>query len=219
MKKSFAVIGLGRFGSCVARELAKNSPDVLAIDIIVENVEKIADVISNCAVCDSTKKKDLQELGMQSIDHAIVAIGNNLEASILTTINLKALGVKEITVRADEAEHRDVFITLGATNVIIPEEASAVSLANRIVSDGILDYYNVKGEYSIVQLIVSKDFESRSLIDLGVRQKFSVSIVGIIRNNVFIIPQGTDVIAADDILLVLGQKQKLKKFNSFVNGE
>ena len=90
MKKSFVVIGLGRFGSSLARELAKTSDDILAMDINPDNVQKVADFVSNCAICDSTNKKDLQALGVASADHAIVAIGNNLESSIITTINLKA---------------------------------------------------------------------------------------------------------------------------------
>ena len=142
-KKSFAVIGLGRFGYSVARELANNNADILAIDKSEENVNEVADFINNCAICDSTRKKDLEDLGFKSIDHAIIAIGNNLEASILTTINLKALGVKEITVRVDDSEYKEIFKTLGATGVIIPEEASAISLANRIISDTILDYYKI----------------------------------------------------------------------------
>ncbi len=219
MKKSFAVIGLGRFGSCVAKELAKTNEDVLAIDRNTDNVTKIAEFINNCAICDSTNKKDLQAVGMSSIDHVIVAIGNNLQSSILTTINLKSLGIKEITVRVDDAEYQEVFKTLGATNVIIPEEASAISLAHKIVSNSILDYYNVRGDHSIVQLKVKEDYDPKSLIELSVRQRFSISIIGIIRSNQFIMPQGTDKIMPKDILLVLGQNTKIRKFDSFINGD
>lgn len=215
--KSFAVIGLGRFGYSVARELANNNADILAIDKTEENVTEVADFINNCAICDSTRKKDLEDLGMKSIDHAIVAIGNNLEASILTTINLKALGVKEITVRVDDSEYKEIFKTLGATSVIIPEEASAISLANRIISDTILDYYKIDSQYSIVQIKVGESFKSQSIIDLGVRQKYLISIIGIIRDNNFLIPEGQDVISSKDVLLVIGKKQNIQKFDSFLN--
>lgn len=217
MRMSFAVIGLGRFGSCVAKELSKNCDDVLAIDVIPENVSRISEYVNNCVVCDSTKKAQLEELGVKSIDHVIVAIGNNLQASILTTINLKALGVKQITVRVDDAEHVEVFKTLGATHVIIPEEASAISLANRIVSNNILDYYNIRGDYSIVQILVPTHFESsENLIELGLPKRFGISIVGIIRDDAFVMPQGTDHIHPKDILLVIGQTKLIRKFESFL---
>lgn len=218
-KKSFAVIGLGRFGYSVAKELSNNGADILAIDKIEENVNSVAEFINNCAICDSTKKKDLEDLGFKSIDHAIVAIGNNLEASILTTINLKALGVKEITVRVDDNNYKEIFKTLGATSVIIPEEASAISLANRIVSDTFLDFYKINSDYSIVQIKVSDNFSPVSIISLGVRQKYLISIIGIIRDNSFKIPEGQDFIKAKDVLLVIGTKQDIRKFDSFVNGE
>lgn len=219
MKKSYAVIGLGRFGYSVARELANNNVDILAIDKNEENVAAVADFINNCAICDSTKKKDLEDLGFKSIDHAIIAIGNSLEASILTTINLKSLGVKEITVRVDDSDYKEIFKTLGATSVIIPEEASAISLANRIISDTFLDFYKINSDYSIVQIKVSQDFTEASIISLGVRQKYLISIIGIIRDAVFKIPEGQDNIKGGDILLVIGKKQDIRKFDNFVNGE
>lgn len=218
-KKSFAVIGLGRFGYSIVKELANNNADVLAIDRSEENVSAVADFINNCAICDSTKKKDLDELGIKSIDHVVVAIGNNLEASILTTINLKALGVKDITVRVDESDYKEIFKTLGATSVIIPEEASAISLANKMVSDTILDYYKIDSDYSIVQIKVGPNFKSKSIVDLGVRQNYAISIIGIIREGKFVMPNASDMILNDDILMVIGTKQNIRKFDSFVNGD
>ncbi len=219
MKKSFAVIGLGRFGYSIVKELANNNADVLAIDKFEENVNEVADFVNNCAICDSTRKKDLEDLGLKSIDHVVVAIGNNLEASILTTINLKALGVKDITVRVDDSEYKEIFKTLGATSVIIPEEASAISLANRMVSDTILDYYKINSDYSIVQVKVSSKFKEQSIVSVGVRQKYFISIIGIIRNGKFLMPDANEQIKNDDILMIIGKKQDIKKFDTFLNEE
>lgn len=219
MKKSFAVIGLGRFGYSIVKELANNNADVLAIDKFEENVNEVADFVNNCAICDSTRKKDLEDLGLKSIDHVVVAIGNNLEASILTTINLKALGVKDITVRVDDSEYKEIFKTLGATSVIIPEEASAISLANRMVSDTILDYYKINSDYSIVQVKVSAKFKEQSIVSVGVRQKYFISIIGIIRNGKFLMPDANEQIKNDDILMIIGKKQDIKKFDTFLNEE
>lgn len=216
-RKNFVVIGLGRFGSTVARALAAMNREVLAIDINPESVESVASVVSHCVIADATKLSVLTDLGVKAIDHAVVAIGNNLQASILTTVNLRKLGVKNITVRADETGHKEVFQMLGAQEVIIPEEASAISLANQIISDGLLDYYGIDKEYAIVQFEVGEDFIPKTLIDLNLRNKFDINIVGIISNGKFFIPKGTDVINPCDIVVVVGQKQKIAKFDSFMN--
>lgn len=217
MKKSFIVIGLGRFGSSIAKSLETMNCDVLAIDKREEVVTKISSDVPHCLIADATKIKVLKDLGASSIDHAVVCIGNNLQASIMTIVNLKKLGVKKITVRADEVEHKEIFKLLGATETIIPEEASAISLANQIISDSILDYYAVSDEYAIVQTIVGKTFEKKSLIELDIRNKFDVNIVGIIKNDQFFIPKGTDVLGPDDIVVVVGQKVKIRKFDHFLN--
>lgn len=217
MKKSFIVIGLGRFGSSVAKALEAMNCDVLAIDIKEDSVSSIAPDVPHCLIADSTKMSVLKELGVSSIDHAVVCIGNHLQASILTIVNLRKLGVKKITVRADEEDHKEVYKMLGATEVIIPEEASAISLANQIISDTILDYYVVTEDYAIVKTSVGKNFEQKTLIELDIRNNFDVNIVGIIKNGEFYIPKGTDVLNPDDIVFVVGKKPKIRKFDSFLN--
>ncbi len=217
MKKSFAIIGLGRFGLGIVKTLSELKCDVLAIDVRRDSVEKAAEYNNHCVICDATKKANLKELGINNIDHAVVAIGNNLQSTILTTINLKELGVPHITVRVDEEEYISVMERLGATDVIIPEEASSISLANQIVSDNVLDYYKVKKEYSMMQIKVRKLFKARTLIDIDSRNKYNVNIVGIIRNEEFFIPKGTDEIRAEDILLIIGKTNNIIKFDNSIN--
>ena len=130
---------------------------------------------------------------------------------------MKKVGVKTITVRADEIGHREVFLQLGATDVIVPEEASAISLANSIVSDSLLDYYQLSKNYAIVKVSVGKNFEPKTLIELSVRDKFDVNIVGLIRNDEFIIPRGTDLLNPGDIVSVVGERGKVRKFDAFLN--
>lgn len=217
MKKSFIVIGLGRFGSSVVKALANLNCDILAMDINEECVSNIANVIEHCLIADSTKMSTLKEIGAASIDHAVVAIGNNLQASILTTMNLHSLGVKNITVRSDSEEYEEIYLRLGATDVIIPEEASAISLANQIASDSILDYYSVDNKYALVKIAVGPNFESTTLIDLNLRNRFDVNIVGIIRNEEFYIPRGTDSIESKDILVLVGTNKNIRKVEYFIN--
>lgn len=217
MKKSFLIIGLGRFGIGIVRTLAELKCDLIAIDRDEVVVSKAAEIITHCAICDSTKLSSLKEIGAKNIDHAVVAIGGNLQSTILTVINLKELGIPRITVRVDEDEYISVMERLGATEVIIPEEESAVSLATHIVSDGILDYYKVSKEYGVIQMKVNERFEEMDLIKLDSRNRFDVNIIGIMRGEEFSIPRGTDIVKPGDVLMVMGKDTNLIKFENIMN--
>ena len=153
-KKSFLVIGLGRFGLSIIKGLAQSTKNVLGIDLDETRVALASQEIENVIVGDCTKKRVLEEIGAKSVSHAIVAIGNNLNATILTTINLKELGVKRITVRLDDEEYVDVIKRLGADEVIVPEVDAGNMFAKQAQSDSILDYYEVGDDYGVVQVLV-----------------------------------------------------------------
>ena len=217
MKKSFIIIGLGRFGASITKTLIEANVDVLAVDINEEAVEAISKVCTHCAIADTTKYDSLLDLGCSNINNAVVAIGNNLQASILTVVNLKKIGVKNIIVRSDELSHNEVYASLGATEIIIPEEASAQSLANQILSDTIIDFHIIYGDYVMVKAIVGDDFEPKSLIELDVRNRFNINIVGMIKDDKFFIPKGTDMIEPQVILVIAGTKKDINKFDNFLN--
>ena len=218
--KNYLVIGLGRFGARVALTLAEMGFEVLAIDINEESVQSVSKAIPHCVIADATKKNVLQEfIGKNGVDVAVVAIGNNLQASILSIVNLKNLGIKKIAVRADVTDHKELFEMVGATDVIIPEESSAISLANQITSDTIVDYYNVSGEYGMYKIEVGAKFKAKSLIDLNLRNAFDINIVGIIKDNgEFFIPRGSDLLTPGDTVVVVGVSDKINKFSNFVKG-
>lgn len=215
-KKSFIVIGLGRFGLAVIKTLSELKADILAIDVNEDCVTLANEYTDACVIGDATKINVLKEIGVSNIDHAVVAIGNNLQATILTTINLKELGVKKITVRVDDEQYKSVMERLGATDTIIPEEASAISLANHILSDNVLDYYKVTKDYSLVQMKLKHNINA-TLIDMDVRNKFDINVVGIIRDELFFIPKGSDKMIKDDVVLVVGLPENIVKFDSFIN--
>ena len=217
MKKTFMIIGLGRFGSCIAKELVANKCDIIAIDKDEKSVREISKIVNNCVIADATSLNVLTDLDAAKVDHAVVAIGNNLQASILTIINLKKLGVKKITVRADDLTYKEVFEALGANDVIVPEESSAISLANQIMSDTVLEYYGVSADYAMVKVIVGNQFEPKNLIELNLRAVFDVNIVGIIREDSFFIPKGTDTINPKDVVVVVGTRMKISKLDDFFN--
>ena len=217
MKKSFVIIGLGRFGIGVVKELVSLKRDCLAIDKFEDAVKNVSQIMSNCAVADGTKIEALRELEVESVDHAIVAIGNNLQDTILTVINLRELGVKPITVRIDSDDFKDVMLRLGATDVIIPEEASAISLANQIISDTIMDYYSVHDEYSMATIVVGKNFEEITLLNLASMKRFDINIIGIKRDDKFIQPKANDLIKPGDLLTIFGPDKNIAKFDAFLN--
>lgn len=216
MKKTFVIIGLGRFGLGILKELNQLRCDVLAIDIKEECVENAIVFNEHSVICDATKKNLLKDLGVEHADHAVVAIGNNLQATILTTMNLHELGVKRITVRVDSEEHIPVMERLGATKTIVPEVEAAIGFANKIMNEYFVDYYKISNGYGIVQLEVSSGFSEKSLIDLKIRDKYDINIVGIMRAKQFFIPKGSDTLRPFDIVYVVGTKSIIAKFSKFI---
>lgn len=216
MKKKFLVVGLGRFGLAIAKSLEQMNNDVLAIDIQDDRCERALEYIHFCEVCDASKKDALEELDAASFDTAIVSVGK-LEDTFLAVANLSELGVKRIYVRLETDEYINIVKKLGATEVIIPEEAAARSLAHEVSIDNIIDYYEITKDYGIVQVKVSSKFKSTTLVDLNLRNKFDVNIVGILRDEVFFIPKGTDCVEANDVMLVVGKQEKIVRLQNKLN--
>ena len=217
MKKSFLIIGTGTFGITVVKTLASLKADFMVIDKDPLAIEQVSQYTTNCAIADGKNIEALKEIDVKNVDHAIVSIGNNLQDAILIVINLKELGVNKITVRIENNSFKDVMFRLGATEVIIPEEASAISLANQILSDSILDYYKINDEYSIAKVIVGEKFDEITLMDLGSLKKFDINIIGISRDYKFIQPKANDKIKPYDILTIFGPDKKIAKFDSLLN--
>ncbi len=218
MKKNFMVIGLGRLGTSIVKELSLHTKDIIGVDVDEACVNQVSEYIDECYVCDCTKKRILEEIGAKNIDHAIVAIGNNLQATILTTINLKELGVKYITVRVDDSEYTNVLTRLGADDILIPEDDAGRQYAKQILSDTMLDYYSIDSDHAIVQISIPDDFEQHTLLELNYRNKYDINIVGIIRNDKFFLPKGSDSIIPGDAILVVGKNIKITKFDKAING-
>ena len=217
MRKTFLIIGLGRFGMAIIKTLGDLNADVIAIDVDEKAVEEASNYVEHCAICDATRINALKEIAADSYDHAVVAIGNNLQATILTIINLKELGIKKISVRVDSNEYVKVMERLGADEIIIPEDEAAISFANQIISDTILEYHPISKDFSMVKIKVGDKFEEHSIVDLDVRNKFDINIVGITRNHTFYQPKATDTIRSGDILTVFGKSSKINKFDRFLN--
>ncbi|MBD3106888.1 TrkA family potassium uptake protein [Bacillus sp. AGMB 02131] len=217
MKKEFAVIGLGRFGGSICRELVAQGMEVLAIDHKEDRVNEFASIASHAVIGDTTDESVLKSLGIRNFDHVIVAIGDDIQASILTTLMLKELGVKHITVKAQNDYHEKVLIKIGADQVVHPERDMGKRIAHKIVSNNILDYIDLSDDHSIVEIVASPRLNGRTLIDLDIRAKYGINIVGLKRGNkVIISPAADEMIYVGDILIVLGADTDINRFEKKV---
>ncbi|WP_209121358.1 TrkA family potassium uptake protein [Alkalihalobacillus sp. BA299] len=213
MKKQFSVIGLGRFGSSVCKELYKLGHDVLAIDTNEERVNNMTEYSTHSVIASGTDENALQSLGIRNFDFVIVAIGDNIQSSILCTLILKEMGVKNVWVKAVNYYHHRVLEKIGADRIVHPEQDMGIRIAQHIVSEKIIDYIELSDEYSIVELIATDKVAGKSLAQLDVRAKFGCTILAIKRGkDINISPFPSDLIEIRDILIVIGHKNDLKRF-------
>ena len=210
--KSYIVIGLGRFGSQVARELCRQGCEVLAMDISSELVSQVANDVTHAVVGDGQDKEVLRALGAREFDCGIIAIGDDLAASVLVTMNLKELGVPQVICKAHDETHRRVLEKLGADRVVIPEQEQAARLARSLSSHNVLDYIELSEEYGIIETPSPATWKGKSLRELNVRAKLGVNILAIRRGGRINVSPGADfTFEENDILGVLGDSAALKK--------
>ena len=219
MKKNFAVIGLGSFGLALVEELSKYTDDVMAIDSDEAQVEKATKFVDQCFILEATKEEALKSVGIENVDHAIICFGTDLRDTILTLVNLKNLGVKNITVRCDNDQYLPILEKLGATDLFSPQKLAGIRLGNRIVNDSFVDYFNLTNEFSIVEVTTPERMQEISIIDLDSRNRFGVNIILIRRKNVSIAPKATDVIRAGDRIFVFGKQPQILKFSASLSDD
>lgn len=213
MDKQFAVIGMGRFGSSVAKTLRKLGYEVLAVDSSEDRIQEIAPFVTHAVVADATDEDALKELGLRNFDVVVVSIGQDIQASILCTVLLKDLGVKHLVVKALSELHGKVLERVGADRVIYPERDMGIRLANNLVSAGMLDYIELAPHYSIVEILAPEEFHGKTLGDLALRARFGVQIMAIKRDDeIKVGPGADDMIQPGDILVAMGDDRHLDKF-------
>jgi len=213
LKKEFVVIGLGRFGGSLVKELSDQGADVLAIDKFSERVDDYASIATQAVIADTTDEHVLKSLGIRNFEHVIVAIGEDIQSSILTTIMLKEIGVRRITVKAQNDYHEKVLKKIGADHVIHPERDMARRLATSIMSNTILDFIELSDEHSIAEIQANEILAGHTLGDLDVRAKYGLNIVAIKRDDQIIVsPQAQEQIEMDDLLILIGADADITRF-------
>lgn len=211
-KKQYAVIGLGRFGESLIRELVRMGHEVLAIDTDGDKVQDIADIATQAVQADSMEEKALKALDITSFDAVIVAIGGDIEASILTCLTLKDMGVKKTIAKAQNHMHGKVLSKIGVDLVVHPERDMAVRLARSLVSNSIIEHIDLSADYGIWEIVTPRTLVGKSLQNSGLRPKLALNILAIrTGEDIVVSPKPEHVINKDDILVVLGPTRSLER--------
>ena len=215
LHKSYAVFGLGRYGFSVAKELAQSGADILAVDSNQSLVDEAIDFIPICKCADVTDPDVIKALGISSIDIVIIAMANNLEASVLATTLCKEAGVKTVIVKCADEMHQKILSRVGADKVVIPEKESGVRLAKNLLSSGFVDLVELSNNLSMVEIDVKDSWVGKSLLDLNLRKKYSLNVIAIRQQgkaSVDINP--TAPLEKNMSLIVIADTARLNKLNN-----
>lgn len=210
--KQFAVIGLGRFGTSVASALYNLGYEVLAIDANEDRIQKFSEEVTHVVQADTTDENSLKALGIRNFDVVVVAIGEDIQANVLTTLLLKDLGVKYIVAKARNELHGKMLSKIGADRVVYPERDMGQRVAHNLVSTNVLEYIELSPVLSIVEITAPKALVDKSLAETNLRAKYEVNVVAIKRGEELIVPPLPDEkIKTGDILIFVGHTKGIQK--------
>lgn len=206
---SYGVIGLGRFGLALAQTLAEAGKDVLVIDNNEAKIREVRRYTENAFVTTDLSRETLEEAGIHNCDTVIVCIGEKIDVSIMTTLNVVSLGVPNVIAKAISYEHGKVLEKIGAT-VVYPEHDSAVRLAKKLVSRSVLEYIPLGNDVQIAELKLAKHFKGIDVMKLNLRQKFGLNIIAIEHDGMITTEIKPEyVFDENDILVVIGKEENL----------
>lgn len=213
--KQFAVIGLGRFGSSVALTLMKEGYEVLGVDKNEDIINHMAGSLTHAIAADTTDEEVMHSIGIRNFECVVVAIGDDIQSSIMTALLLKEIGVKMVVAKALSQMHGKVLEKIGVDKVIYPERDMGERVANQLISPNLLDYIDLSDEVSIAELAAPKRLSGQSLKDLNFRAKYGCSVVAIIKKKgVIVAPTADDVIEEGDMLVLIGTNEQIEHFEN-----
>ncbi len=226
--KQFVVIGAGRFGSAVAVTLARKGKQVLVLDKDEQTVQRLSEIVTQAVQIDITDPNSLARLDIGEIDVAVVGIAGDLEAAILVTLQLKEMGVKTVVVKAKTTAEKKILSRIGADRIVFPERDMGVRVANSLISPTIFDYIQVSPGFGIVETRVPEAIQGQTLVEANIRARFGIDIVAIrrrapkldrkgqsvLKDTLLIAPRAEEVLGENDILVIIGEEEKIEKFKS-----
>ncbi|MBN2231949.1 MAG: TrkA family potassium uptake protein [Deltaproteobacteria bacterium] len=217
--RQFAVIGIGNFGYYLARHLAELGEDVLAIDRNPERVQLLKDVVSHAVVAEADDRETLQQLGVADVDVAVVSVGERMDASILITLYLKELKVREVMVKAITEDHGRILQKIGADGIIFPEKDTGIRVAENLHSPNIIDHLPLGRAYGIIELAALPEFVGHSLAELKLRNRYHVQVIAIrelVPERFHVAPAPDFVIKDSDSLVLIGENENLERIRTRV---
>lgn len=208
-----AVIGLGRFGNSVAKTLIDLGCEVLAIDANMKKVEAIADYVTHAVQAEATDEATLKNLGLSNYDVVVIAVGTNIQASILATLIIKEMGVENIVAKASSSLHQKALKKIGASRVIYPEQESGKKLAYSLMSINLVEYLEITPDYQIAEVIIQGAFDGKTLEEANLSNRFGINVLAIREGEALnVTPKGDDVLKKGDMLVILGKTKDLQNF-------
>ncbi len=216
--KQFVVIGLGRFGTSVAKTLYALGNDVLAIDMDEDLVQEVSDSVTHAIQMDATDEAALRTLGIRNFDVAVVTIGSNIQASVMVALLVKELGVKYIIAKGQSDLHAKVLYKIGVDRVILPEKDMGVRVAHNLVSSSILDYIELSPDYSIMEIETPKEWHNKTLREIGMRTNYGINVMAIKNENeINVSPKAEDIVYPNNIIVAIGSADDLGKLELILN--
>ena len=213
--KQFAVIGLGRFGQSLVKTLVENGCDVLCCDKDIEIVNEMSKYGCHSVQGDVTDVHVLEQFGLNNFDVVVIAIGEDMQASVLSTMMAKELGAKFVIAKAKSDIQKAILEKVGADRVVLPEMDMGVRIANTLITTNIIDYIDLSDKFAIVEIAPLKTWINNSILDSNVRAKYGINIVAIKRDcNIIVSPLPTEIIKEQDILVVVGKTDVIQKINN-----
>ena len=212
MKKTYAVFGLGRYGIAVARELVHNGVEVIAVDTDERIVNAAADELPGCKCADVTDPEVIRQLGISNVDVVIIAMANNLEASVMAVTLCKEIGVKTVIAKSANEMHQKILNRVGADKVVFPENESGIRLAKNLLSSGFVDLVSLAKNVSMIELDMKGDWVGKNLIELNLRKKYSINVVAVRKGDSVsgdIDPHAP--LQAEDKLIVIANTERIAK--------
>ena len=215
MSKSFAVIGIGRFGFSVAKTLCQLGHQVLAVDVNEDHIKMAASYVTHSVQADTTDERALSQLGIRNFDYVIISMGDDIRASILTTVICKEQGAKYIIAKASDDLHAKLLYKTGADKVVQPETEAGIRLAKSLVSENIIDYLELSDEYSVHEIRVPKNWVGKTLADLDIRAKYDVIVIAVRRDaDIKVSLDPNDLLLAGDVIIMIGSNKGFDKINT-----
>ena len=212
--KRVVVIGLGIFGSQLARQLYESGLDVIAVDKNKDAVQKIKDYCTKAVLADASDKEVLESIGVAADDVVVISFGEDLSASTLLTLHLKELKVQTIIVKVPNEDSKRILLKVGASEAIIPEREMANKVARGIISPNVLEYLPISEEYTIVELAPPTAFIGKSLADLDLRKKYNLQVIAIrdvLANKLQLVPRASSIIKDSDVMVIIGKEEDIRK--------